>query len=260
MKTEIVTYHNDFHKVIFPKFSAQEQNLLMGILSKIRDLGSTNTIILYPKDLKKYCTKEYNNKDFTKIINDLGDNFFNANFKIINKIPEKNLSETDRIHLFRRFRTLQNDITGHMVHLEILVEEEFAYLLNKLISNFTSFELSEFLTLKSKYSKSLYRLLKQFKQTGKCNIYTKEWNKFCEFMGIENSSNMSYIDNRVLNPVIVELSPIFKGLHFKKIKDKSKGGRGGTVVGIEFYFDPQETKNIKNTNGENNNETNDTTN
>ena len=46
------------------------------------------------------------------------------------------------------------------------------FLLNQLTSNFTRFELKEFVTLKSSYSKEFYRRMKQFKNTGfwKCSI------------------------------------------------------------------------------------------
>lgn len=260
MKTEIVTYHNDFNKVTLPAFSAQEQNILMGILNKLKDLGSDKLITMYPKDLKAFVNSEYSNKDFANLVHTLENNFFKADFTIIKEYPEKNIISKERTHLFRKFTTNINKETGSLVSLELLVEEEFAYILNKLVTNFTSFELEEFLALKSKYSKTLYRILKQYKNTGKCLIYTKDWKNFCEIMNIPEKFSMSRIDIKILNPAIIELSPIFKGLRCEKIKEKGSRGRGGTVIGIEFYFDPQTTKNIKNINGENNNETNNTTN
>lgn len=242
MKTEIVTYHNDFNKVTLPAFSAQEQNILMGILNQLKDLGTDTLVTLYPKDLKKFVNSEYSNKEFANLIYDLENHFFKADFTIIKEYPDEDIISRERTHLFRKFTTNIDKKTGNLINLTILVEEEFAYMLNHLVTNFTSFELQEFLALKSKYSKTLYRILKQFKTTGKCVIYSKEWKTFSEVMNIPEKFSMSRIDIKILNPAIIELSPIFKGLHFEKIKEKGSRGRGGTVVGIEFYFDPQPQK------------------
>lgn len=55
--------------------------------------------------------------------------------------------------------------------LEIEVNPKFEYIVNELTKNFTGFKLEEFIALSGKYTKTLYRLLKQFRKTGKriCN-------------------------------------------------------------------------------------------
>lgn len=52
----------------------------------------------------------------------------------------------------------------------VSVNKRFDFFLNELTSNFTRFELEEFTNLESKYSKAMYRLLKQWRTVGK-----KEW-------------------------------------------------------------------------------------
>ena len=54
--------------------------------------------------------------------------------------------------------------------LSIKVTESSLELINELTSHFTRFELREFCSLNNKYTKNLYRLLKQYQATGKCVV------------------------------------------------------------------------------------------
>ncbi|WP_234446200.1 replication initiation protein, partial [Campylobacter fetus] len=130
--------------------------------------------------------------------------------------------------------------------LDLLILETSAFMRGEYVM---SFELKEFIGLNSKYAKTLYRLLKQFRSSGKCIIYSKKWDEFREIMDIPQSYQISDIDKRILKPSIKELSaerdlfnnkkPIFENLTYKKIKDPKGRGRGGKVIGIEFYFTPE---------------------
>ncbi|MBZ7982826.1 replication initiation protein [Campylobacter sp. RM12640] len=248
MGQELVKYHNDFNKIKIPSFTAQEQNILMGIISKIRDLQSDNIITFYPNELKEFSTQNYTNDEILSIVRILRDKFFKADFTIIKEY--KNAIAEEIFNLFSKFTIYKHIETLEIERVELSVNNEFSYLLNDLLGNFTSFQLSEFMALKSKYSKSLYRLLKQYKHTGKCLIYKNDWQGFCDFISIPKDYNQSKIDEKILKPAILELGgetnlfntkePIFPNLTFTKIKDKKGRGRGGKVVGIEFYFTAQQ--------------------
>lgn len=248
MAQELVKYHNDFNKVKIPSFTAQEQNILMGIISKIRDLQDDKIITFYPNELKEFSTQNYTNDEILTIVRILRDKFFKADFTIIKEY--KNAIAEEIFNLFSKFTIYKHIETLEIERVELSVNNEFSYLLNDLLGNFTSFQLSEFIALKSKYSKSLYRILKQYKNTGKCTIYKNDWQGFCDFMDIPTNYRLKDIDNRVLQPAILELGgetnlfntkePIFENLSYKKIKDPKGRGRGGKVVGIEFYFTAQQ--------------------
>ncbi|WP_162166970.1 replication initiation protein, partial [Campylobacter fetus] len=75
--------------------------------------------------------------------------------------------------------------------------------LNNLETGFTAFELAEFSSLSSKYTQTLYRLLKQFKSTGYRSI---KWAEFIEIMDIPTSYRMFDIERQILNPAIAELT------------------------------------------------------
>lgn len=253
MQKEIVKYHNDFNRVKIPNFTAQEQNILMGIISKIRDLQDDEVITFYPSDLREFSDRNNSNNEFYEIIKTLKDKFFKADFTIIIDYPEKNLRAYKTINLFRHFIIYEYKNTGQLEKIELKVDNEFSYLLNDLLYNFTSFELPEFLSLKSKYSKIIYRLLKQYKSTGKCLIYKNDWEGFLSFIDAPKSYKTKDIDKNILDMAIKELGgetnlftditskkPIFENLTYTKIKDKKGRGRGGKVIGIEFYFIAQQ--------------------
>lgn len=110
---------------------------------------------------------------------------------------------------------------------------------------FTCFELSELISLVSRYAKRLYPILKQYKQTGYVRL---EWEEFKKVLDIPENYRQIDIDNRVLKPTIKELTQPrdlfdqeripFENLSYEKIKGKGQG-RGGNVIGIEFKFKKQ---------------------
>lgn len=247
---EIVKYHNDFNKISLPSFTAQEQNILMGIICKIKDRKSDENIEFYADELLEFSTENLTKKALAEIIKILKEKFFKADFTILERVPELRAIKNTTFNLFSEFTIYIDEDNGEdIINIELGVNPRFAYLINDLTKHFTSFELKEFIGLSGKYSKTLYRLLKQFRNTGKCTIYSKKWDEFRDFMGIPESYQMSDIDKQILKPAIKELSaerdlfndkkPIFENLTYKKIKDPKGRGRGGKVIGIEFYFTPE---------------------
>ncbi len=152
--------------------------------------------------------------------------------------------------------TIKLDAEDQVESLTIEVNEQFEYLINSLRANFTSFELANFLALNSKYSKTLFRLLKQFKSTGYARF---EWAEFKRLMSIPAYLKIiSRIEEVVLKPAIKELSwdggqidlfinyrgadrPSFKNLSYKKIK-KNPTKKTSPVIAIEFYWEVQKKK------------------
>ena len=109
-------------------------------------------------------------------------------------------------------------------------------------------ELAEFSSLNSKYTQTLYRLLKQFRGEGALFL---EWDKFLDLLDIPKSYGMSDIDKQILKPAIKELSEktlfsddrvIFNNLRYEKIRGR---GRGRPVKNINFYFKRENTDNKK---------------
>lgn len=268
MSNEIIKYHNDLNSINFPNFTEQEQNLLFCMIDKIRKITIqrknngelSNDFIEFSYDeLIKFCSKNYTRKELFDIVDLLKNRFFNAN------IPQ--VLET-RTEIGKRFIKLFKDMTiygiknnhdniyekPNLTRVTMSINPEAAYILDEVLEHFTEFEKAEFISLSGKYTKTLYRLLKQFRTKGYFYEFKNKWNDFLKIMNIPPNYTMCDIDKRVLKPAIKELMTErnlfdqeripFQNLTYTKIKGKGRG-RGGSVVGIEFNFKAEPKKNIK---------------
>ena len=130
----------------------------------------------------------------------------------------------ERFGLFTNFTSNYNDNT-----LTIKVNDKFNYILNNVIGNFTKFDLIEFVSLKSTYSKNMFKILKQWEfLPAKQKIFTIE--EFREMLLVPQTYRMSIIDIKVLSPIKEEVSKYFKDLKIEKIKT------GKRVTSIKFSW------------------------
>ncbi|EAI3750094.1 replication initiation protein [Campylobacter jejuni] len=247
--SDIVKYHNDFNKIQLPSFNEIEQDLLCGLMVKLKE--EKNKVTFYPSDLRSILKSDYTNESLLEFSLSLREKFFKADFTIIEKaiIDKEEVTAYRTINLFTEFAVyvFENEDNGknELRRIEMQINPRFEYILNQLTANFTAFELSEFISLSGKYTKTLYRLLKQYRSTGK--VYF-EWKEFCRIMDIPEKLAMSDIDKRILKPAIKELSKErnlfdqvrvpFKNLAYEKEKTAGRG-RGGKVSGISFTFKPE---------------------
>ena len=218
----IVKYNNQFNQVALRNFSSQELDLLISISSKVREKG-TEIIEFTFFELKKYINlkSKHSNVEFMKNIINVNRKLLALNFTFING------NVIEQFTLFNKFK-----VDGDTQILYVSVNEEFFFLLNQLTSNFTRFELKEFVTLKSSYAKEFYRRMKQFRSTGfwKCNI-----EEFRNLLDIPEKYRIVDIDKYVLKPVVKELGEKYN-LQIEK-KYGFNGGRGRSrVIGFEFRF------------------------
>uniref|UniRef100_UPI000BB42AD0 replication initiation protein n=1 Tax=Campylobacter lanienae TaxID=75658 RepID=UPI000BB42AD0 len=237
--SDLVVYGNDFNFMPLPKLTENEMNFFMAIISELkenREIEFDFMDFAYDLHLKSNLSAMELQNIFYKLAEKM------LNFKV--KYKTKN-----KAYAFVCFERLCLDFCTNKI--EIKAQEDFYELITNLQMGFTKFELKEFMSLGGKYTKTLYRLLKQFRNTGLLKI---DWSEFCKIMDIPESYKQADIDKRILNPSIKELSAepnlftnekqtIFKNLTYKKIKDPKGRGRGGKVIGIEFYFTPEPKRN-----------------
>ena len=139
---------------------------------------------------------------------------------------------------FEKFNLFNSyEVLGSEKKIIIQVSKKFEYLLNKLIGNYTKFDLIEFVSLKSIYSKNLFKLLKQW-ESKREKLYNLE-----EFKKILNVPNYTTTDfnRRVLKPIMEELPQYFSNLKLEKIKTGKK------VTSLKFTWNrkPKEAIDIK---------------
>ncbi|MBQ2671289.1 MAG: replication initiation protein, partial [Clostridia bacterium] len=199
------------------------------ILTQVRDEGC--------KELKfdSYDLREYVNFDPKK-----PERWNNTMISVSKKLSQLVYFHTEN-NIFKAMPLFQEftvDLETQSVTVE--VSRKMEYILNKLnidTGNWTQFEFFEFATLKSVYSKTVYRFLKQYRKTGFWKVSLED---FKSLLSIPSSYQASNIDNRVLKPVINELPSIFKGLKVHKIKSRR---RGNQLLGYEFTFQKESTQN-----------------
>ena len=222
---EIVKYHNNFNSVALKNFNGVEIDLLMAICSKLKN-EDINEIKLEFSDLRRMINSKHRGElRFIQNLEQMYKKLLNLSIRI---------ETEDKITNFILFT--KYEILKKQKIIIIKINEEFKFLLNKLINNFTRFELNEFISLKSNYSKEIYRRLKQFKHTG---IWKIKMNNFRELLNIPEKYRMSEIDKKVLKISMEELNKYFNNFKIIKIK------KGRKIEFLEFKFIPEKKYNEK---------------
>lgn len=216
---EIVKIHNDLTNEKLGKMNAKELDLFMSICHKMRDSG-TEKIVLDFSELRRLGNfSQTSNKVLVKEL-------IQANEKLLEfKVLIKNGAKTKQRTLFKEFETDEDALT-----VTCEAWEETAYILTDVVKNFTRFELSEFVSLESKYAKRLYKLLKQYRTQG---TYYSTKENFYRDMSVAPTYKNSDFNKRVLHPAVKECQKYIPSLECIP----KKGGRGGAVLGYIFNFD-----------------------
>lgn len=225
MANEIVKYHHELNTIPLRKFTAVEMNLFFSIVSRMRDKGDKTVRLTFEqlKDLSNYKATAN-----IRFVDDLKDTYE----KILSLRFGRRSQSGLNFSMFVMFTGF--DIVGEAEepYVDITIHDKAIPLLNNL-DEWVRYSLQQFNELQSSYSKTVFRLLKQFRTTGYA-YFSKE--DFHELLDIPNSYRQGNIDQKVLGPIREELTPIFTGLTIKKKYGK---GRGKPVVGYQFSFKPE---------------------
>lgn len=228
---EIVKMHNDLTNEKLGKMNAKELDLFMTICHKMRDKGTEKVLISF-EDLRKLGN--YNKRSNVELKKELiKANSRMLEFQIVIDIGDETVQRT----LFKEFRT--NAVEGHLL---VEMWEETAYILNDIASHFTRFELSEFVSLESKYAKRLYKLIKQYKTQG--SFYMSKQDFYIALDVPQSLHRACNFNDRALKPALEECRKYIPSLECIP----KKSGRGGAVKGYTFTFSPEvpQKRTIKN--------------
>ncbi|WP_273212139.1 replication initiation protein [Helicobacter rodentium] len=236
-------YGNEINSIEFIDFTAQDFNLFFSIcwfINNKQKQSQIKKITLSFDELKKFIPQN-------KIMN--LNRFYNDIVKFARKLRKITIDiETNEITQNGESNSLgKSDFFAR----ETLVDSKtktltiiMGDLVLKALFNFnyfTKFDLNEFCSIKNKYTKTLFRLLKQYENVnenpvnGLKNI-VMEKQEFLEFMNCPEKymNNMSmYVDKKILIPAIDELnkgSQSFKNVSYQKIKE------GGMIKKFEISF------------------------
>ncbi|MGL4358432.1 MAG: replication initiation protein [Cetobacterium sp.] len=204
----VVKYHNDLNTFSFNEFTEKEWDLFFAICYKIKDKG-TDVVEFDFSELKELLDLKKKPERLREYILSLNEKLLSMKFTY-----HIELDIYDSFVFFSRLQT--NFKTGK---LEITINFPVKYLLNDLMKNYTKFDLMDFVSLKSTYSKKLFKLLKQWETVKEKKFLIEE---FRYELGVPQSYKMSDIDKRVFKIIMEELPKHFIDLKLEKIKSGKK--------------------------------------
>ena len=194
-KEEIVIYNNDLNtKVYLKKFNNFNWDIFMIVVSALAYTKNGVAEISLVEIKKKTNYTSQNNENFKNKLKE-------TNRKILQSVCEIETGEdTEQFPLFKKFKIIGKK------SLKVEVGEDYMSFFTDY-SEYTSFGLKTFLTLKNKYTKPLFKELMQFKATGKAFFRTED---FRNKLDIPRSLSFSKIRDRILIPSIKDFSILFK--------------------------------------------------
>ena len=222
MANELVKYHHELNTIPLRKFTPVEMNLFFSIVSRMREKGTQTVRFSFDqlKDLSNYKATAN-----VRFIDDLTETYEKILSLRFGKRSKSGLS----VEMFVMFTEFKIDGDADEPYVDIRIYEKALPLLNDL-DEWVRYSLQQFTELQSSYSKTMFRLLKQFRTTGYAYFSKEDFN---ELLDIPKSYRETHINERVLKPIKEELTPLFRGLTIKKKYGK---GRGKPVIGYQFSF------------------------
>ena len=226
---EITRFKNEINHIPMRKWSAEEMNFFFAVLTRMRDEG-THLIIMDKYELAELAnyTITYN-KLYEETMSKLADKVLDL------KYWKKTSNSLVTMPLFTYFEANWSDDLSDMT-AEIEVNKRFEYILNEWNEgNWTQFMLDEFTEIKSTYSKTLFRLLKQWRTKG---VREFDVDEFKNLMDIPKSYSSGMITSRIINNSVEDLQPYFENFKVKILKSNA---RGTPIIGFKFTWTPEKT-------------------
>lgn len=273
-------YRTEMNVLSFPKFTAMDFNLFFticyyasshfkkyGMKQIIRNFknevkrgysedNDENFVEIKFSDLKVFLPKIKNTKRFYKEILDFSK--YKLRFVGVDRV-RYTLGKNDKNKIAPFFYEILVDEEEELLKVKLT---SYAYSMLNDFGNFMSFDMNEFCSLENKYTKSLFRLLKQYENLNSCadkkdsNVREVSMSKdeFAKFMDTPSDYNVNDLERKVINPSIKEIitKNTFNGsvnkvwsiqnIDYERIfeeldKDKTEENKKRKVKGFKFIFE-----------------------
>ena len=227
---EYIVFENDMNKLNFGKMSKVSMNFFLVLCSLMKNKGDDTVYISFSEIKQKANYTSGTKKKFVRDIDKMTDEILAINAKIVSQDDDDEI--IDKFNLFQRFR-----IHPKKGILEIAISREFAWLLNEFKS-YTIMELQEIINFKSKYTKNLFRLLKQWGSVGELKIIGLDNIKtFCSKIGIKDTYNIKRINQRCINPAIKEINGSNCAIKNLSVSFEYENKKGSPLKSFLFAWD-----------------------
>lgn len=223
---DLVMYHNNFHKINISRLGTLENNLLFDIFKQLSFKDEIEFTL--DKLSRMICSNNVvqNYERTQKVVENLHKDFFGLNFKII--YPRK----ISYIHMFSTMDLNYTDDTNtKLVSMSIKVNPDFKYLLKTITKQFTAFSLVHFKSIRSKYSKTLFRMLSQYSSTG---ILIIGYNEFRELFGVPSEYDFKQLNAFIIKPSVEEVSQFIDGITYSVERQRIDGKLVHTNITFKF--------------------------
>ncbi|KRN04062.1 replication initiation protein [Holzapfeliella floricola] len=222
---EITKYDQELDTIPLGKLKPNEIDLFFSIITKMRDKRD-DKIRFYFDELK--ALSDYHDKNSERFLN-----LVRSTYKKLMTLYFGSRSKSGlREEYFIIFSEFTIDCDDYGQYVDVQIYDKAIPLLNDL-TTWVRYSLRELTSLRSAYSKTLFRLIKGFRTTGYYKIKKEDFN---ELMAIPKSYSQSLINARIVNPSVEELQPYFKNLRVKKEYAKTKGNPLKSYI---FTFTPE---------------------
>jgi len=228
----ILKIPNNFNNISLKGLTETELNIFFSILFKAHT-SSSPIVTLSCNELKTLANGDCHSQRFIASIK--------STFQKLMYLTRE-IETCDKRIVSSIFTDLIFDMENQ--NITIYLNTNFTCFYKPLKRNFTAFDLKDFISVRGTYAKNIFRLLHQFKST---NFFVINIEKFKKVLGIPQSYSMSKIDQRILSPVLKELSSFFKNLKIKKIRQGKSIKQLNFIWSSYFNFKPSETQNKANT-------------
>lgn len=226
---ELVKYNDDMNKIRFTGLTKTHMDFLMAICAKVKSRG-TDEVILKTQEIKEITKfKKGGKTDFFEELREMTYQLQKINGSIVDRTP--NHRKFINFVLFTVFE--YDDKEGW---LKVQVNKRFAHLLNEF-DKYTSFELAEFVELKSKYAKNLYRFLKKWRGQGWYNFHSIA--EFREMLDVPASYSSRQLMQRCIAPCIEEIGALDKSFKNFKCEPKYARKQGQPLEELHFSWQPE---------------------
>lgn len=222
-KDLVVAFHNNLNKEVIKNLTENENNLLMGMIGKLKEKHHEEIVITFDEIIELSGLE----RSGVKQTNEFVDTFWEK-VKATDYITQVKTQYVDKIGKVMLFSAIEIDKERQEVM--VAINPYLDYFVNDFHKgNYTALPLGDFKRIKTRYSKMLYRLLAQFETTG---MYRVEIRRLRELLDVPESYDTKHFHYFILDPAIKELEEKFNNLKVEKKK------RGRRIIGYEFTFVP----------------------
>lgn len=189
-----VVIHNTFNYRFLVPLTSSEQNILYAIFHKIRD-EKKDRIIITKREIINQALRQEGGGEAVPY-----DEFLsNVCYKLGGLVLRHNINDesVEQFSLFPKIHYSNQAIV-------VTVSDSFIPFLSSYGSNITAFNLDEFVSIRGKYAKILYRLLKQYYFLGTISFPLES---LCRYLCLANESGIASKVGRIIERAIRVLSP-----------------------------------------------------